>query len=431
MVLVKKDQESNPKIEDYVKSIIPEAIKLSDVSAEISFQLSLDSVSKFKDLFDGLDNKLDELNINSYGISITTLEEVFLRVAENDDVHRHEFEKKPTLENYEKIDNFDINSIKINPGFKLFCMHFKALIKKRINYFKRDKKGWVAEVILPIFIIFLGLILTQTSTTFVDSGNLELQPSMYSTPLDVIYSGNSSAYLINNVIPQNDYKFEEFKTNNLKLWEEDNFQKRSVNRKGTYFFNKSDQSTGTYVYHTMINTISPDSAPLFISKMNLAAIRNATNNSNLKISHFNSPFPLTELNKQFENTSDAFVFSFIFAIGLAFIPASMIVFIIKEKSGNIKHQQLVSGVSIVAYWTSNFLVDIITYLIPAIFSICMIKAFNVESLANGENFGATWLLFIFYGFSIVNFTYVFSFLFKDYGNAQLIIFFFSFTFGKI
>ena len=40
----------------------------------------------------------------------------------------------------------------------------------------------------------------------------------------------------------------------------------------------------------------------------------------------------------------------------AFVPGGVVVFVVKEKmaSHNSKHQQLVSGVSILSYWTSSY-----------------------------------------------------------------------------
>jgi ATP-binding cassette subfamily A (ABC1) protein 3 len=54
---------------------------LSNVSAEVAFQLPLATVTEFPSLFDDIDKSIEKLKINSYGISITTLEEVFLKVA--------------------------------------------------------------------------------------------------------------------------------------------------------------------------------------------------------------------------------------------------------------------------------------------------------------------------------------------------------------
>jgi ATP-binding cassette subfamily A (ABC1) protein 3 len=42
----------------------------------------MEEVDRFPKLFDELDAKKKELDFESYGVSITTLEEVFLKVAE-------------------------------------------------------------------------------------------------------------------------------------------------------------------------------------------------------------------------------------------------------------------------------------------------------------------------------------------------------------
>lgn len=82
LTLVKEDTNvDSAPITKLVNAKIPEAILLSNVSAEVAFQLPMTTVEKFPDLFDELDAKLKELKVNSYGISITTLEEVFLKVA--------------------------------------------------------------------------------------------------------------------------------------------------------------------------------------------------------------------------------------------------------------------------------------------------------------------------------------------------------------
>ena len=68
--------------------------------------------------------------------------------------------------------------------------------------------------------------------------------------------------------------------------------------------------------------------------------------------------------------------------------------------------------SVKAYWFSNFIMDVGKHLIPAIFCALMVLAFNVTSLQEDSNYGATWLIFILYGWSIIPFSYLFGFLFK-------------------
>ena len=82
LTLVKEDVnvDSLPIIDLVIKGVHNGKL-LSNVSAEIKFELPMTSIDKFPSLFDTLDSKLKELKIISYGISITTLEEVFLKVA--------------------------------------------------------------------------------------------------------------------------------------------------------------------------------------------------------------------------------------------------------------------------------------------------------------------------------------------------------------
>lgn len=93
---------------------------------------------------------------------------------------------------------------------------------------------------------------------------------------------------------------------------------------------------------------------------------------------------------------------------------------------------MVCGVSISAYWISNLFMDYLKHLVPAAFSILMALAFDIDSFTGeADSFGALALLFIFYGWSAINFSYLTGFLFKSYGNAQVATFFIHFIMGGI
>jgi hypothetical protein len=70
-----------------VEHHIPEAEMLTDVSAEISFQIPTTASAAFKEFFVDLDGSLERLQLITYSISVTTLEEVFIRVARGDEGH--------------------------------------------------------------------------------------------------------------------------------------------------------------------------------------------------------------------------------------------------------------------------------------------------------------------------------------------------------
>lgn len=58
---------------------------VSLLGAELSFILPSEATGKFEDLFMDLETRRQELGIASYGASVTTMEEVFLKVGKEMD----------------------------------------------------------------------------------------------------------------------------------------------------------------------------------------------------------------------------------------------------------------------------------------------------------------------------------------------------------
>jgi len=56
------------------------------VSGEISYQLPTASSNQFKNFFSEFDMQVDNLGVRSYGVGITTLEEVFLKIGHGEEV---------------------------------------------------------------------------------------------------------------------------------------------------------------------------------------------------------------------------------------------------------------------------------------------------------------------------------------------------------
>ncbi|NXL00580.1 ABCAA protein, partial [Mesembrinibis cayennensis] len=72
-----------------VKRYIPDVIFSGHSQYELRYKLPLENVNKFPDLFSGLDSCSDQGIIN-YGVSMTTLEDVFLRLEEEATVHQED-----------------------------------------------------------------------------------------------------------------------------------------------------------------------------------------------------------------------------------------------------------------------------------------------------------------------------------------------------
>ena len=64
---------------ELVKKIIPQAEIKSNASSELIISLPVKDRKVFGELFAGLEQNKVEMNIENFGLSITTMEDVFLR----------------------------------------------------------------------------------------------------------------------------------------------------------------------------------------------------------------------------------------------------------------------------------------------------------------------------------------------------------------
>lgn len=73
------NEESSGRITRLVKKLIPDAKLNEDLNSEISFVLPAEHTARFSELFEQLEDNKRELRIDNIGISISTLEDVFLK----------------------------------------------------------------------------------------------------------------------------------------------------------------------------------------------------------------------------------------------------------------------------------------------------------------------------------------------------------------
>lgn len=152
-------------IKDIVMGAVDKAALLSNVGTEISFQLPLGASDKFVPMFEELDAEVKKGNISTYGVSITTLDEVFQiinRGPTKEDFNSSHFSSKHfTTEAQAEDDDRSVKSKMDLNNEGLFGTHVQALMKKRAANFKRDKKAWCCTTILPSLFVLVGLLLLK------------------------------------------------------------------------------------------------------------------------------------------------------------------------------------------------------------------------------------------------------------------------------
>ena len=138
----------------------------------------------------------------------------------------------------------------------------------------------------------------------------------------------------------------------------------------------------------------------------------------------NEPLPYTyeEIkDKKFRNQ-----FMILFFVGLSFslIPSNFITIIIKERENNLKHLQIISGISLFGYWFNNYIFELIKYYFVG--GICLILLFLFDFY---EKF--LYILYLEYGPAMISFTYLFSIIIKSEYIGQITVLLINLIFGAL
>ncbi|XP_077241690.1 ATP-binding cassette A1 isoform X2 [Tasmannia lanceolata] len=510
---------------DIVRRHVPSATRLSDVGTEVSFKLPLASSSSFESMFREIESYIrkpgnsfetssnedvDCFAIESYGISVTTLEEVFLRVAGCDfdeteqveinnnahigphsvvsDVSLHSKASNSKIYdgNYKKVFGFICSIVK--RAFSLifsmvfsfvtflntqccssgviirstFWQHSRALLIKRAIFARRDRRTIVFQLLIPAVFLFFGLLflklkphpdqLSVTLTTshfnplLVGGGGGGPIPFNLSLPISHKVARYIKGGWVQRLEPRT-YKFPYSEkalaeaidvagpTLGPTLISMSEFLITSLNesyesRYGAIIMD--DQSdNGSLGYTVLHNSTCQHAAPTYINVMNNAILRLATGNDDMIIHTRNHPLPMTRTQHSQHHDLDAFSAAIIVSISFSFIPASFAVAIVKEREVKAKHQQLISGVSILSYWLSTYIWDFISFLFPTSFAIILFYIFGLDQFIGSDCFLPTIAMFLEYGLASAASTYCLTFFFSDHSIAQNVVLLVHFFTGLI
>ncbi|XP_071958195.1 phospholipid-transporting ATPase ABCA3-like [Antedon mediterranea] len=178
MTLVKNENCQVDQLTKIIQDYVPGSYLESNIGAELAYILPGDSTSQFQSLFENVEGQRTSLGVESFGVSITTLEEVFMKVGEqaeakangtanNDD--DEEAVASTTMQNIQKaaqtvdISKLEIKREELLTGFDLKVQQFKAMFLKRFLNSRRDKKAVLLQLFFPLMFILLGLIIILTT----------------------------------------------------------------------------------------------------------------------------------------------------------------------------------------------------------------------------------------------------------------------------
>ena len=208
LTMVKAPTFDKIRVTQTIHNFLPNAFVKYDIGAEISYIIPSYDTGKFAQLFELLERHSQELGIESYGISHTTMEEVFRKVSDTDNtenttVFSHEnnrdnlaltsFSQRipraslgnseepiinmntESIESNKPVRNNKYSHIKLNHGIVLWFQQLWAMIIKKALYSLRRYGFIIFQVILPLLFTLLGLTLVKTNKSGASSDpNLKL-----------------------------------------------------------------------------------------------------------------------------------------------------------------------------------------------------------------------------------------------------------------
>lgn len=204
----------NKKLKCIVKDAVREASVLSEVGSELSYQLPLSAAPAFAAMFAELDTLVEQGAISCYGVSITTLNEVFLLVTRGETIGKQAVISSSrslgssSLDGASLPNNFssndrlgNVDEVSVASGALarskpysdleiegLFARHVVALLKKRASYFRRDRKAWICTTIVPSVFVLIGFLVFLLTAPSLNVAPLTLNLNDYnaafgSTPI--------------------------------------------------------------------------------------------------------------------------------------------------------------------------------------------------------------------------------------------------------
>jgi len=91
---------------------------------------------------------------------------------------------------------------------------------------------------------------------------------------------------------------------------------------------------------------------------------------------------------------------------MCFVSSMYILFPVKERGSRAKLLQFVGGVKLWIFWLSQFIADFATHFVTSLIVIITILFFQVPGLMGFNELGSYFVLLLFYGFSVLPFTYL-------------------------
>ncbi|XP_060108074.1 ABC-type organic anion transporter ABCA8-like [Heteronotia binoei] len=417
------------KVMSHVKQRIPAARLSRHHESELIYTLPLENVDKFPDLFCDLDHETD-LGIVNYGVTITTLEDVFLKLEDNETPEEDYgvFQREQAEEERCSADEMEQNLLLLSDagkstvsGTELWKQQVCAIARMHFLQLKRESKFWRAMFLLSGIVLIPFLIQLTVFLLWKDVHNIQLYSGLYFEPETKFETGFSGLLILNDTGASIDNFIQAVKSQNIFA------ETAAVSNVGDQLIHngaiKVALEKEKYRFSLMCHMEVNNCFPVLVNIISNAFLHMFNSTSHIQIwNHMFYYTGVTDLWFYFAEPSLLGILLLFPAFAPHFAMNS-----VHDYKLKIHSQLRVSGLFSSAYWCGQALVDIPLYwiILFIMFGIEWVHVILSESMYKTFIIFCIVVFLLNYGMSVVLLLYVVAFIFR---KGQYTSSFWSFTF---
>lgn len=416
-------------IQEIIAKHIPEMSVVSDVAKELCVRLPTNTSKRFPGLFDELDNDKQELGIQSYGISVTTVEEVFLKVAEN----RY-------MDSNVEVENSGNTAVEIDDQDTLHAkathsVQFFALFTKRFRCGMRDRRSLFSQLLIPLLI--LAFILRAIAMVGTPGSDTEFSIASSwggkHSVVPILVTENTTNVNMDKVLHNFgavEPSLSPFQVPYKNISKDENYVLDGMahylvdhaSEVPAYISLVIDQDSisNRMRYQLFHNDSVSNAAEISVKVLQDVLCANDTGKAAHECSFklHSHPLPETMVVTETINNVVGFMAGLSIMFTLSTITSTFASYIVKEREVHSKQLQMLSGVSIPMYWLANLSWDLCIFSVSCVAILFMIVIFHIDVMNESKVLLAITVCLISYGYAVIPFMYLFSFLFNSHSSAQ-------------
>ncbi|XP_019557858.3 phospholipid-transporting ATPase ABCA1 [Aedes albopictus] len=427
LVCVKGRKYSETCLLETLRRYIPSVKVDSESSSEVQVLLEKKYIQSYEVMLDEMERNMESCGIMSYGVSFTTLEEVFMKAGTESHLRAHGDEIRPN-ESVVPLETRTANEpnsllISSNNLQSSVLAQIKAQLLKK---FLCTKRSWMkfcwTTFIVPVAIMILVAFPIEIKTNN-SLPPLEMSLATYGNSFSVVQQSNAPVATEYQRLFRGGQKVEPIGTDMesyiLQKYNGSILEYNSRLLVGASF--SEDSYTGWF------NAKNLHSAPLALNLIFNAILHTVC--PSCSITTVNHPLP--RQNDGNSNSSDHgdylqhvnIILAIIFI--MAYVPSSYVTFYIRERTSRVKLLQVVSGLRTELYWFVSFLWDLLAFTLCCLVIMIMLVAYQVDGWSDHQALSILFLIFLVFALATLPMIYLLSFMIGNpasgYSRVLLII----------